>query len=373
MTRTHSAQSSSKQGFKLAAAVAVPVLVAAALVGLLAASGDDGISTDPSTTTTATATREAKAFQTKADDAFRPLADAITSFLPKAQEFELGTVNPSEFKAAVDMALPELMKVRDAVGTIDSYTPAPAVNRYFFAAAALYLETGRVYRVAAETDAEPLRQQLNMAARRLRTLADRIYDRGRVVLDPAFYRRSPQVEFRPPPEVPDWAAEGLAAGPPLAAPPGPPSAAPPVREETCGAGVSPPCRPEESAEDWVNRVKDARFPQPSEVARAMEPASAAKLGELAAAYQTMTRTLRAGRDPKGGREKAAVVGLGFLVAGEAARLGQAAALLPAGEARTRLLAAARRVLVVSDGVLEPSGLGFRSSGLPRSILSDTGS
>jgi hypothetical protein len=79
----------------------------------------------------------------------------------------------------------------------------------------------------------------------------------------------------------------------------------------------------------------------------------------------------AGPDPKGDRERAAAVGLGLLTDGEAARLGQVAALLPAGDARNRLLAIARRALVVGDDLLQP-GLGFRPSGVPHSLLQDTG-
>jgi hypothetical protein len=118
-------------------------------------------------------------------------------------------------------------------------------------------------------------------------------------------------------------------------------------------------------------VDKARFPQPSEVLRALESTDAVRLGRLAGTYETSTRTLRAGPDPKGGRERAAVLALGFLTLGEAARVGQIAALLPAGEVRNRLLTVARRVLVVGDDLVVPLDLGFLSSGLPRSVLADT--
>ena len=122
---------------------------------------------------------------------------------------------------------------------------------------------------------------------------------------------------------------------------------------------------------WVSAVKKARFPQPPDVARAIEESDATKLGGLAGEYEAKTRALRAGPDPKKHRERAAVVGLGLLSDGEAARLGQAAAMLPAGDARTRLQAVARRALVVGDDLLQP-GLGFRFSGQPASLLRDTG-
>lgn len=374
LTGAPPARSSSNQGLKVAAAIVVPVLVAAALIGALAANddGDGGATPAPSSTTTVTASPEAKAFQTKIDDAFKPLGDAIKIFLPRAQEYEAGKVTPTDFKANIDLALPEFVKARDAVAKVEPYRPAPQVNRHFVDAADLYVEVARVYNVSIDPGAEPLRAQLNIAARRLRTLGDRIYDRGRVVLDPAFYAApSADVEVRPPTEVPDWAAEGMAAGPPLAAQPGPAAEVPPIREVTCSEGVDPPCRKEESEKKWEGRVKDAGFPQPADVVKALGEENAARLGELAAAFEAKTRELRAAPDPKGDRERAAVVALGLLTDGEAARLGQAAAMLPAGESRTRLLAVARRALVVGDELID-SDLGFKLSGLPRSLLEEAG-
>ncbi len=374
LTGATAARPSSNQGLKVAAAVGVPLLLAVGLVALIALNSDDGegATPEPSSTTTVTASPEAKAFQTQVDDAFRPLGDAIKIFLPRAQEFEAGTVAAADFKANIDLALPEFVKARDAVAKLAPYRPDPAVNRFFVDAADLYVEVARIYNVAIDPASEALRAQLTTAARRVRTLGDRIYDRGRVVLAPTFYAPpSADVELRPPTEVPDWVAEGMAAGPPLADPPGPPAEVPPIREATCADGVAPPCRKEESQKKWEGRVKDADLPQPADVAKALDEQAAARLGELAAVFESATRALRAAPDPKGDRERSAVVALGLLTDGEAARLGQAASMLPPGEARTRLLAVARRTLVVGDGLLD-ADLGLRPSGLPPSLLEDTG-
>lgn len=374
LTGAHPVRPPRNDGLKVAAAVVIPLIVAAALIALVASFGgdDDDGSSAASSTTTVTASKEATDFQANVDVAFKPLADAIKVFLPKAQEFDDGKVIPADFKAAVDVALPEFVKARDAVAALPPYAKKPVINKYFVDAADLYVETARIYGVAADPAAEALRAQLNRAAKRMRTLGDRIYDRGRVVLDPTFYAPTSQdVEIRPPTEVPDWVAEGMSAGPPLAPEPGPAAATPPNREQTCGKGIPEPCREEQSKKNWENRVKKAGFPQPPEVARALDAADAARLGELAATYETRTRELMAGPDPKGDRERAAAVGLGLLTNGEAARLGQAAAQLPEGEARNRLLAVARRALVAADDLLQP-GLGFRLSGLPRQLLQDTG-
>jgi hypothetical protein len=376
LTGAHAARPSDRQGLKVAAAIAAPLVVAIALIALVAANHGGGNSSpaSSSSTTTATATKAAKAFQTKADDAFKPLGDAVKVFLPKANDFEAGKVTPADFKGAVDAALPEFVKARDAVAKLEKYKPDPAINKYFVDAADFYVETARIYGVAADPAADALRAGLNIAARRVRTLGARIYDRGRVVLDPTFYGASSQdVELRPPTEVPDWRAEGMAAGPPLADPPGPPAASPPVRETTCGAGVPPPCRQEESKSKWVSGVKKLAFPEPLDVARAVDELNATTLGQLAGAFETKTRALRGEPDPKKDREWGAVVGLGLLSDGEAARTAQFAALLPAGDARTRLQMVARRALVVGDDLLQiRSGLGFKISGQPRSLLNDTG-
>jgi hypothetical protein len=374
LTGAHAPRSSKNQGLKVAAAVIAPLLVAAALIGLVASvnKDDNGSSSSSSSTTTPTASKGAQDFQKKVDEAFKPLGDAIKVFLPKAQEFDAGKVTPADFKPFVDQALPEFVKARDAVAAIPKYEKKPVINTYFVDAADLYVETARIYGVSADPAADALRAQLNTVAKRVRTLGDRIYDRARIVIDPSFYATSSQdVEVRPPTEVPDWVAEGMAAGPPLAPEPGPPASSPPTRVATCGKGVNSPCRTEQSKSQWESRVKGAGFPRPPDVAQALEAADATKLAELAAAYETKTRDLMAGPDPKGDRERAAAVGLGLLSAGEAARLGQAATVLPPGDARNHLQAVARRTLVVGDDLLE-SGPGFRASGLARSLLKDAG-
>jgi len=374
LTGAGAARPHGNQGLKVAAAIAAPLVVAIALIALVAANhgGNSTAPTSSSSTTTVTASKAATAFQTKVDDAFKPLGDAVKVFLPKANDFEAGKVTPADFKAAVDAALPEFVKARDAVARLARFKPHPAVNTYLTDAADLYVETARVYGVAADPASEPLRAQLNVAARRVRTLGDRIYDRGRAVLDPTLYGNASQdVELRPPTEVPDWTAEGMAAGPPLAPAPGPAASSPPVRQATCGAGVPEPCRKEQSTGKWESTVKHAGFPQPPDVAAAVDALDAARLGQLAGEFDDKVRTLYAAPDPKKARERAAVLGLGLLSDGEAARLAQAAALLPPGDARTRLQAVARRVLVVGDDLLEPK-LGFRKSGQPASLLHDTG-
>ena len=376
LTGAHAARPDKGQGLKMAAAIVAPLLVAIGLIALVAAnnSGDktSTSSTIPSTTTTVTASKEAVAFQGKVDEAFKALGDAIKTFLPRAQDFEAGKVSPADFMGNVDIAVPEFVKARDAVAKLEKYKKDPTINKYYLDAAELYVDTARIYGAATDPASEALRAQLNVSARRLRTLGDRIYDRARAVLDPTFYAPpSSDVELRPPTEVPDWVAEGMAAGPPLAPAPGPPASSPPIREATCGKGVTPPCRKEESTGKWESALKKAGFPQPPDIVAALDAGDAARLGRMAEDFEAKVRDLRSKPDPKKKREYAAVVELGLLTNGEAARIGQAAAMLPAGDVRNRLLAVARRSVLVADGLIG-SGLGFKPSGLPPSLLTDNG-
>ncbi len=232
LTGSHAARPPSNQGLKVAAAVIAPLLVAAALIALVASFNDDdgGSSESDSSTTTATASKDAQAFQTKVDEAFKPLGEAIKVFLPKAQEYESGKVTPADFKAAIDAALPEFVKARDAVAALGKYKKKPAINGYFLDAADLYVETARIYNIAVDPAADALRPQLNVAARRAP-------DPRRPDLRPGSRRHRPVLLRRDDAGRRDpsadrgarLAAEGMAAGPPLAAEPGPAAAAPPVQ------------------------------------------------------------------------------------------------------------------------------------------------
>jgi hypothetical protein len=113
----------------------------------------------------------------------------------------------------------------------------------------------------------------------------------------------------------------LAAGPPLDAPPQQAAASPPLRQQS---------RPQESASAWANDVRNAGIPSEAEFAAALRGAPADRLGELARRYIAAAERLRARPDPKGQRERSAVLRLGLLVDADAARTTQAATFLQDG-------------------------------------------
>ena len=144
----------------------------------------------------------------------------------------------------------------------------------------------------------------------------------------------PNVEVRLPEEVPDWVAEGLAAGPPLDDPPPPAAANPPLRQKT---------RPEESEGTWIAAVQRMAIPSDAALARAIDGRDTAALRTVAGLLVRFSEQLRAEPDPKGGRETSARVRLSLLVDADAARAAQVAALEGDGDAAARLSRTARRL------------------------------
>ena len=347
-------------------AVAVPVALAAGLVVALAPDSDDDAAPTASTTTTTLRgpSAEGRAWQTRIDDAFRPLADRLPEFVDGTVKWMAGEKPTDAFTGDVTRILPEFVRARDAVAAAPVFGEAPRARDLYASAAGLYLEVARVYLVAVEPPAEPLRGQLDLLSRRLRTLADRIYDRARALIDPSSQQNvdTEAVEMRRAPEVPDWGAEGLAPGPPLAEAPPPASETSPEREDV---------RPEEPVEEWLERVRGQGFASPRELARHIDEGDDSQLGGLAAEYVNAAMKLRDGPDPKGGRERGALVALSLLVHGEAARAGQAAARLPEGPARARLNKVARRLVLIGETTLERD-LNARPSGLDNTLLTEHG-
>jgi hypothetical protein len=345
------------------AAVGLPLLLAIGLIGLIPSrdSGDD----DPVVSTTTTlrqASPEAKAFQTRVTDAVRVFAtDRLRPVIQGAAEW-MERKRPAEsFTAELNLFLPEAVKARQAVAAITPLKEAPRARDIYRDSIGLYIDFGRLYLVAVDPAAEPLRAQLDRAARRLRSLADKLYDQAQLLVDPASESLdSENVVVRRAPEVPDWEAEGLAAGPPLAEAPPPPPEVPAEREAQ---------RDEEPEKKWLERLRKADLPSGGDLAAAIGSGDAKRLGDLAETYLASVAALRVTPDPEGERVRAAVVALSYLVEAESARMAQAATLLPPGPSRDRLALVARRLALSGESLLEPDLRG-RPSGFDPALLDE---
>jgi hypothetical protein len=345
------------------AAVGLPLLVAVGLIGLIPSSDPGGDDPVVSTTTTLrTASPEAQAFQTRVNDALRVFAgERLRPVIEAASGWMEQKVTAESFSSEINLFLPEAVRARQVVAGIPLLEEAPAARDLYRDSVGLYVDFGRIYLVAVEPAAEPLRAQLDLAARRLRNLADKLYDQAQLLVDPASESLGgDNVVVRRLPEVPDWEAEGLAAGPPLADAPPPPPEVPPEREAQ---------RDEEPEKAWLARLRQAGFPSGADLAAAIGSGDTGRLGAQAETYLASVSALRVAPDPEGGRGRAAVVALSYLVEAESARVAQAATLLPAGSARDRLSRVARRLALLGENLLEPDLRG-RPSGFDPALLDD---
>jgi hypothetical protein len=337
---------------KIAAAIAVPLAVTIGLVALGA--GDGGPKTPASTTTTTLPplSKAATAWLQRLDDAFRPVADKLPELVQASQPWAAGTTPSDRFAEDVRRIAPEFVKARQAVAAVPPLKEAPEARDLFAASARLFVEYTEVYLAAVEPGAEGMREAFDLVARRLRTLGDRIYDRARHDVDPS--RDQPQgedVEVRLPEEVPNWQAEGIAPGPPLTDPPPPPPADPPVRQEN---------RPTQSEKKWVAQVRKADIPSAERLGKAIRDEDAAALRSLAERFDAASVALKKVADPPKGRDRAAVARLRLLLYAEAARVAQAATLVPSPAATPRLAASARRLAVIADDLEDPDLSGPKS-------------
>jgi hypothetical protein len=189
------------------------------------------------------------------------------------------------------------------------------------------------------TDAN-LGRQLDLLARRVRLLADRVYDRGRTALVGA-ETSSDGVEVDLVDEVPDFAFEGLAAGPPLT-----PTA--PVSPGSTGR-----FEPRATSSDATWRATVARLPIPAadEVTRSLDAPEATTLAALVERYVVAEQALRAAPDPIGGRERNDLLRLALLGGADGFRATEAALLAPAGSPVSAVMRASGRQLATVSGEL----------------------
>jgi len=312
------------------AAIAAVVAVVALVAGLIWLARPKDSGPDP------------KAWDQKASAAFKPLVNDVPDLVQGAREWQAGQRSTDDFTQQVDTAVADFERSRKQVAGLGPSPKNKTAGELYTHSAELYEQVGRIYQVMVATDAGDVRGQLDLLARRVRELADRVFDRGHAALAPYLgEQQSPDIEVKAPEEVPLWPEEGLAAGPPLDAVPPPPAGSPPLRQ---------PSRPQETAAAWAKDVRAAGIPAPRALVHAIGSPAADSLGELARRFVAAAETLRSRPDPKGQRDRSAVLRLGLLVDADAARAAQAATLL-SGAARSQLVRVGGMMAVVGNDLL----------------------
>jgi hypothetical protein len=308
--------------------------------------------------------RRTQDWQGQVDSDYQPLTNDLIQLLQQIQNWRDGKAPSSQLTALIDHYLPDFLDTRDKLLHQAAYPAAPTSIDSYRTALQVYLEALRDERVATTLPAGALQTQLDWTFRRLRELGDRIYDQGRAVLKPSLHEAppSPDVQTRLPADVPNWVAEGMAAGRPLDSTPPPAAKTPPEFQQK---------RPQQSYSSWARAVRGAGVPPAAQLASAINGADGGALQQLADRYAAATATLDGKADPSGDRALSTRVRLGLLVDGESARVAQASTLVtdPTGSARLKVVA--QRLALIGDG-LWPSSLGTRQSGFDPGLLNQGG-
>jgi len=277
-----------------------------------------------------------------------------------------GSETDAAMQSAAAAAVTSLVDTRTRVDALSSFPGDPRVNDLYRRSVLLDLQAANVYEAATGLPpGSALRDQARLLGVRLRRLGDRVFDRGRALVQTRLGPLDPNLVVNLPEEVPNWVVEGLAAGPPLD------PSSPAARPLPASAGeLRAPTRPSGSRTAWEHAVESAHVPSAATVDGAVsggsEPAET-----LAHTFIAAAETLRATPDPAGDREESARVRLGLLVDADAVYAARAAFETRGVDpgSSLRLLDVARRLDLIGAGLWAPD-LGLRSSGLSPALLGD---
>jgi hypothetical protein len=283
------------------------------------------------------------AWNAAAGVALAPLANRIPAMAQQEQQWQSGALTGGAYGADLGQTAIIVAAAQKSAATLPPYPSQPVVDRMYRVAIGLYAQATTADGVALQTGNGPLRAQIVLISDRLRELADRIFDQGRVLTAPGLIPPGlpPGTHIELPAEVPDWAAEGLAAGPPLAAVQAAPDKYPPLRQ---GA------RPTEPTSRWQATVSRLDPPATVVMSGAVQTLNQSSLAAMAATLQEDVTSLGASPDPAQphGREASDRLRLSWLVDEEACRAGQAAALDPTGQSSLETLS--KQLLGLADTI-----------------------
>lgn len=305
--------------------VLAAVMLAGAAAGFLGGDADDADGARPAPVS------RSDPWVSAAEDAFAPFEE-LPAVVRVLDDWRRGAADPEQVAAQLAALDQALAGVEPALVALGPHPDAPL-------AAPLHLATARLYEVAVDVEAVAVGMpageaalEVDLIARRLQVLANRVFDRGRAAVGegPAADLGPDVVVHRPDP-VPVWSDEGLAGA---FGPPGSVAPSGPVR-------------------DWVDLARSAVPDDLADLDALLAAGDPVTLLDLAGRTEAAVLALRARPDPDGGDRSTRVL-LGLLVRVEAARL----AAVAADTGRAELAGAARSVAAVAaDPAMWDSDLG----------------
>ena len=149
--------------------------------------------------------------------AITPMAQRVPVIAQEASEWEQDTLSASDYRPELATTLAVTIRARDGVSKLPQFPGQPLVDSLYLASMNLYVASAQADQASLDLATTDLRRQVARLAERLRVLGDRVFDQGRVLTGQSLVSgglSGAKVELPSP--VPDWTAEGLAPGPPLA-------------------------------------------------------------------------------------------------------------------------------------------------------------
>lgn len=352
---------------------ALALVLALAVVGatyLGNRSSDDGSTTTDPTTTPVPASPTASASASAAPltpaqtyraglaDDFAGVSGIIISYQQTLAAWDKDTVKDSDLVGTFTLVKTRCAETRDLLAKRTPFDKAPRALSDYQLSAQLFLESARVGSAALQVPKGPLRDQLRLQVNRLRALADRTFDQANAEFAPALpaVEKNPDINATLPLEVPDFAFQQIAPGPPLDITPPKPAA----QRETIKDKAQQPF----SA--WADAVKTA--PSAAELATAINRGTTSDLQAVSRRFTAASDSLFTAPDPEGEHIISVRVQLGLVVDAEAGRAAQAAALTT-GLTQASLRSSAQRLALLGDRFWDPR-LGTRDSGFPAGLLQD---
>jgi hypothetical protein len=141
--------------------------------------------------------------------AFADVNPVLLDVVETASRWATGDAADEELRGALDAARAALPGARAAIGSLEEPEGAAPAR-------AMYLASVDMYAVAVDAFGAALavtpdeRLEIELLGRRVRTIADRLFDRGRAIVEPSSGGDVPGVSVVRSDPVPDWDADGLA-------------------------------------------------------------------------------------------------------------------------------------------------------------------